>query len=199
MAALVVVAAAAAWTFRPLPAAIVVGSKSFTESVVLGELATLLLRGSGVDAEHRAELGGTRVLFAALEQTLDHVELGSGEGLSTICLSGLWHIVDVLGFAPQLDECVVCGTELGPEEIGRFDLSAGGVRCEVCGEGAAGPRVGPGARSQIRQLLQGQIEPAVTHPRRHLGLLSDFIAYHLAAKPLKSLEFLGGLLPAEPI
>jgi len=67
VAALVVVAAAATWTFRPLPAAIVVGSKSFTESVVLGELATLLLRGSGVDAEHRAELGGTRVLFAALE------------------------------------------------------------------------------------------------------------------------------------
>jgi osmoprotectant transport system permease protein len=67
VAALVVAAAAAAWTFRPRPAAIVVGSKSFTESVVLGELATLLLRGSGVDAEHRAELGGTRVLFDALE------------------------------------------------------------------------------------------------------------------------------------
>jgi len=60
-----VVAAAA------LPAAagerIVVGSKKFTEAVILGELATLSLRAAGLDAEHRRELGGTRVLFDALE------------------------------------------------------------------------------------------------------------------------------------
>ena len=58
--------------------------------------------------------------------------------------------------------------------------------------------MGPGARAQIRQLVEGRIEPPVTHPRRHLGRLSDFIAYHVATKPLKSLEFLGGLLPTEP-
>ena len=46
---------------------VVVGSKSFTESVVLGEVATLLLRGASVDAGHRRELGGTRILFNALQ------------------------------------------------------------------------------------------------------------------------------------
>lgn len=43
-----------------------IGSKKFTESVILGELTTQLLNDAGVPAEHRAELGGTRVLWSAL-------------------------------------------------------------------------------------------------------------------------------------
>lgn len=47
---------------------IVVGSKVFTESVVLGEVLTGRARLAGADAEHRRELGGTRVLFEALKR-----------------------------------------------------------------------------------------------------------------------------------
>jgi osmoprotectant transport system permease protein len=43
-----------------------VGSKGFTESVILGELATLVARGAGATARHERELGGTRVVFGAL-------------------------------------------------------------------------------------------------------------------------------------
>ena len=43
-----------------------VGSKAFTESIVLGEVATGLLRAGGIEAEHRPALGGTRVLWEAL-------------------------------------------------------------------------------------------------------------------------------------
>ena len=43
-----------------------VGSKQFTESVLLGELARQTLAESGVPAVHRRELGGTRVLWEAL-------------------------------------------------------------------------------------------------------------------------------------
>lgn len=43
-----------------------VGSKTFTESVILGEMATLLLEGADIPASHRRELGGTRVLFDGL-------------------------------------------------------------------------------------------------------------------------------------
>ena len=45
---------------------IVIGSKVFTESVILGEVATQFLRSSGQDAQHRRELGGTRVLWSAM-------------------------------------------------------------------------------------------------------------------------------------
>ncbi len=43
-----------------------VGSKKFTESVVLGELAAHVARQSGAEATHRRELGGTRVVWSAL-------------------------------------------------------------------------------------------------------------------------------------
>ena len=43
-----------------------VGSKKFTESVVLGEIVTQVLRGDGTPATHRAQLGGTQVLWHAL-------------------------------------------------------------------------------------------------------------------------------------
>jgi osmoprotectant transport system permease protein len=47
-------------------ARIVVGSKNFTESVILGELATLTLKDKGVKVSHRAQFGGTRILWNAL-------------------------------------------------------------------------------------------------------------------------------------
>jgi osmoprotectant transport system permease protein len=43
-----------------------VGSKAFTESVILGELATQLGNNAGISTIHRAQLGGTRVLWEAL-------------------------------------------------------------------------------------------------------------------------------------
>jgi osmoprotectant transport system permease protein len=43
-----------------------VGSKQFTESVLLGEIARQTLQEAGIDASHRRELGGTRVLWDAL-------------------------------------------------------------------------------------------------------------------------------------
>jgi osmoprotectant transport system permease protein len=46
--------------------AVQIGSKQFTESVILAEIVVQTLRSSGVDAEHRRELGGTRVLWEAL-------------------------------------------------------------------------------------------------------------------------------------
>nr|WP_153867048.1 MULTISPECIES: glycine betaine ABC transporter substrate-binding protein [Myxococcaceae] len=43
-----------------------VGSKKFTESVLLGELAAQVAASAGARVEHRRELGGTRVLWEAL-------------------------------------------------------------------------------------------------------------------------------------
>ncbi len=69
-------AAAAAWILgglgalaTPTPTPTVrVGSKSFTESIVLGDVAAQLLRDAGIPSEHRSALGGTRVLWEALRR-----------------------------------------------------------------------------------------------------------------------------------
>ena len=44
-----------------------IGSKKFTESVILGETLTLMAEAGGFDGIHLRELGGTRVLFEALK------------------------------------------------------------------------------------------------------------------------------------
>ena len=43
-----------------------VGSKTFTESIVLGEIAAGVLADDGLPVEHRRALGGTRVVWEAL-------------------------------------------------------------------------------------------------------------------------------------
>ncbi|MDE2149804.1 MAG: ABC transporter permease subunit [Gammaproteobacteria bacterium] len=50
-------------TQRP---SVVIGSKAFTESVILGDIATDLARQAGAGTAQRRELGGTRVLWDAL-------------------------------------------------------------------------------------------------------------------------------------
>jgi glycine betaine/choline ABC-type transport system substrate-binding protein len=47
---------------------VVVGSKKFTESYVLGEIAKRVLEENGVPAEHRQGMGGTIILWEALTQ-----------------------------------------------------------------------------------------------------------------------------------
>ncbi|MCP4040233.1 MAG: amino acid ABC transporter permease, partial [bacterium] len=49
-------------------ASLKVGSKSFTESVVLGELLRIRAGSEGIRVEHRRELGGSRILFEALRR-----------------------------------------------------------------------------------------------------------------------------------
>ena len=48
------------------PAPITIGSKAFTESVILGEMLRQLAVHTGAEAVHQRQLGGTRVLWNAL-------------------------------------------------------------------------------------------------------------------------------------
>ncbi len=53
-------------------AEITVGSKKFTESVVLGEVMRLQIASLGVTVEHKDQLGGSRILFNALSDGRIH-------------------------------------------------------------------------------------------------------------------------------
>jgi DNA repair protein RecO (recombination protein O) len=168
-------------------------------------LGSGLLRFAGASAASElvlahAEAEAGPALFRAMEAALDGLEDASDETAATAALAGIWGIVAAFGFAPEIDDCIRCGERLGPDEVGRFSLAAGGVLCAKCaeGSGARDPRVGPVARGQIQALLDGCIETAVTFPRRHLSLVSDFIGYHIANRPLRSLKFLADALPPEP-
>ncbi len=78
--------------------AVVIGSKNFTESVVLGEIARGAAAAAGVPARHRSALGGTRIVYNALVSgeidayieytgTLTH-EIHSGRNLRSLAELG---------------------------------------------------------------------------------------------------------------
>ncbi len=52
--------------YCPADAQVKVGSKVFTESVILGEIATQLGNARGIDTVYLSQLGGTRILWEAL-------------------------------------------------------------------------------------------------------------------------------------
>lgn len=161
-----------------------------------------VLRFAGASAAAELVLSHTEAeaqpgLFHALVHALDELEGAELQGRPGAILAGLWTITEAFGFAPQIDGCIRCGQLLEESDFGRFDLAAGGIRCPTCSEGAAGPRVGPGARTQLATLLRGERPSDLSHTRQHLGLLADYLAYHVVSKPLKSLRFLSDLLPQE--
>jgi DNA repair protein RecO (recombination protein O) len=150
-------------------------------------VAELLLRHAGEE--------GNPALFETLESALDRIEAVQESGVLAAILSEGWRLVSALGYRPTLDACVHCGRALGTEDMSRFDYAAGGVRCGDCGE--HGPRVGPGARAQLRALILGD-EPLAPlgRPRAHVQLLSDFVTYHVSGtRPLDSFAFLAQMLP----
>lgn len=154
-------------------------------------LAELVLR-------HAAEEANP-ALFEALSVGLDRLMAVPGDQVFPTLLQEAWGIVSELGYRPVIDACVACGF-VPEDELVRFDFAAGGIRCERCSPARGGPRLGPGARAQLRALLVGGEVPALTRPRAHLRLLSDFVTYHVASgRPLPSLQVLDGLLadPAE--
>ena len=159
---------------------------------------TLRLAGASVASElvlAHAEQERHDGLFEALERALDRIESAGASDLPAVVLGGLWMLVDALGFAPQVESCVRCASALGPEEMSRFDVVSGGVRCERCAEIANGPRMGPVARGQLRAMLAGGTPAPFTHARQHYSLVAEFMAHHVVPKPLKSMPFLTGLLP----
>lgn len=118
-------------------------------------------------------------LFAVLDHGLDRLEAVDDDALIAELLARAWAVVGEMGYLPGLARCVLCGQSIGPDEMARFDLGSGGVRCSRCVEGQRGRRLGPGAREQLRMLVEGSTPKDLRKPRAHVRLLHDFVSYHL--------------------
>ena len=93
---------------------ITIGSKSFTESVILGEMLQHLAQQSGRQAEHKRQLGGTSILWRALikgeidaypeytgtllQEILSKENLQSTDELKTALAARGLHMTAALGF-----------------------------------------------------------------------------------------------------
>lgn len=108
-------------------------------------------------------------------------------------------LLSMLGFRPHLEDCVVCGKELGAAPQVRFTPALGGTLCPTCSsEGEAVMRLSRGTVETMKRLMDGDIRRA--HVTRITGdmarefdrALSEYINLRIERK-LKSKEFLDTL------
>lgn len=118
-------------------------------------------------------------LYGAISRGLDLLETTSPEGVLTQVLSLAWTIVQTLGFGPELSVCLCCGRSLDSDEMGWFEMRAGGVGGACCPSSTGSRRIGPLAREQLKRLLAGDTPRRLRGRRAHVSLLSDFTSYHL--------------------
>lgn len=104
----------------------------------------------------------------------------------------LWHLVSILGFAPELETCVRDGGELPPGAL-PFSTREGGALCPACAAGHGATRLPEKAREDLTALLDpGADLPALDHrhAESHRRLLARYIRYHLGeGAELPALEF----------
>lgn len=152
------------------------------------------LAGASIAAEivlrHAAEEPNA-ALYAALSTGFDRLETAQAEDVVGQVLALGWRIIHTLGFAPELTTCTASGRAIEPDEMARFDLSAGGVRGPECPSSDSARRIGPLARQQLLTLLTGEVPEELRRPGAHLTLLDDFITFHmLGGRRLASFNFL---------
>ena len=126
-------------------------------------------------------------LFHGLTRGLDLLLEARPEAVPGIAVAAIWTLVDVLGFAPDLEGCSRCGDPLG-QRGGRLEVREGSLVCERCLPG--GGSLTPAEISTLRRLASGNPEgPAPSG--QQVGLLVEFVRHHAAEGiRLRSLEFL---------
>src|SRR5688572_2530566 len=134
-------------------AELVIGSKIFTESVILGEVAVQLARDSGEAAKHRRELGGTRVLWSALQR---------GDVDCYAEYSGTLRAEIFAGAAVQSDaqlrQALTRAGVWQTRPLGFNNTYVIGMRAELA-----------------RQLALERISQLAAHPQLHFGFSNEFL------------------------
>ncbi len=132
---------------------LVVGSKAFTESVILGEVATQSLQGAGIAATHRQDLGGSRILWDALR-------LGE---------------IDVYPeYTGTLVRELLPGLDLGTDEALRAALADRGLQMSRP-LGFANTYVLGVRRVVARELALKTLSDLRAHPALRLGFSNEFL------------------------
>ncbi|MBE1159684.1 glycine betaine ABC transporter substrate-binding protein [Dyella acidiphila] len=131
-----------------------IGSKQFTESVILGEMARLVARQAGVDAQHQRELGGTSILWRALQHgDIDAYPEYTGT-LSHELLKNVAPDADIASLRAALKPLGIGITD----SLGFDDTYAIGMREDVAA-----------------QLGIGNLSALAAHPALRLGFSNEFM------------------------
>ncbi len=133
----------------------------------------------------------------AATDVLDAIGAAQPSAVPAIALAGAWRVVAELGFAPSLDQCASCHSDISADEDVIFDHRAGGALCARCAKlGPRGRRLPAGARATLRTWLAGDgsvLDDAAAR-RAHQRLLREFLEEHLGdGRPLRAFVTWEGL------
>ncbi len=129
-------------------------------------------------------------LFEQVRNTLLRIQQCSVPDLESVILAGVWALVALLGFAPELDTCLDCARDVTTTGKLQFDFVAGGVRCAACCTRAPGRMLPRHAHAALKRLVAGEVIP-LARTTGHWRLLASFLDHHVIEQgSLKSLTFL---------
>lgn len=134
-------------------------------------------------------------VFSLLLATLYLLELSTHYSLLTHAFE--IRIMALLGYSPELCNCVSCGKQIAYEKLW-FSPSHGGILCGDCTDKGDAIKVSVGTVKVLERLLYGELDKLhilklTDDMSRELDtILRKYIDYRLE-KPLKSLEFLNVL------
>jgi osmoprotectant transport system permease protein len=145
-----------------------IGSKSFTESVILGELLAHLARESGAQVQHRAELGGTQILWQALitgeiDAYVDYTGTIREEILADVARQG-----NKIESESDMRNALAEKKVLMSDRVGFNNTYALGMR-----------------RSVAQRLGITKISDLKNHPQLELGFSDEFVERKDGWRPLK--------------
>jgi DNA repair protein RecO (recombination protein O) len=136
--------------------------------------------------------------------------LGDAQDTSLVLRYFELHLLDYVGYRPQLSQCVRCGQPAGTD-AGLFSPTEGGVLCLRCGQGERGcSDVSPQLLASLLYLQSRNYDQCCrlgVDGRTHLELESLLRRYitHLLERGLRSVEFMdhlrrqeSGASPLEP-
>lgn len=122
-------------------------------------------------------------LFDVFVVGLDTIGAAAPDETVSRTLGAAWHMVGELGFAPALEVCANCHTELARDTRTPFSHVAGGVLCGRCARTVPGARpLPPEARVALADWLSGldvQLSSSA-EGRAHQRLLREFLDQHLS-------------------
>jgi DNA repair protein RecO (recombination protein O) len=131
-------------------------------------------------------------LYDALVATFDAIAESPHASSVDAALGGAWHLLGQMGFAPTLDVCASCHSEIPHDAIASFSHPSGGVLWRRCASLAGTARqLPPDARACLRAWTQGE-RAVLTDDlsrRAHQRLLREFLSEHLAdGRPLRAYD-----------
>jgi DNA repair protein RecO (recombination protein O) len=135
-------------------------------------------------------------LYDAMSRGLDGLVEAEPAQVEVTVLAATWHLISMLGFAPEIDACTACGIAIDQRADASFDYAAGGLRCDDCAAGMPGRLLPARARTALGAYARGEAAPAAV-TAGHWRLLSRYLEHHLLeGTPLRSLQFLATSLSA---